>query len=447
MLTQGGGMEINMTKVLIVSLGCSKNLVDSEIMTGELIKNGFEITGDAESADVIVVNTCAFIDEAKSEAIDTILEMNTYRDRGHLKKLIVTGCMAERYKDEILRELPEVDAIVGVSRFDEIASVIKDEGDTFLGNENAAYPEQAKREISTPFYTAYLKIAEGCDNNCTYCAIPKIRGKFRSRKIEDIVSEAKKLAEDGVLELNVIAQDTAYYGTDLYGEPRLAQLLEKLCKIDGIEWIRVLYMYPERIDEKLLKVFVENKKLARYFDIPIQHINDEILKKMGRRTCRKEILEKIELIRKVLPDAVLRTSLIAGFPGETERQHEELCEFIKEVKFDRLGVFAYSREEGTPAYRLPNQIDEETKILRRDRLMEIQNGISKELCKRFIGKILPVLAEEMIDGVMCGRSIYDAPEVDGNVYFEGGEENMLGEIRNVLIKDADDYDLTGVYAE
>ena len=436
-----------MTKVLIVSLGCSKNLVDSEIMTGELIKNGFEITGDAESADVIVVNTCAFIDEAKSEAIDTILEMNTYRDRGHLKKLIVTGCMAERYKDEILRELPEVDAIVGVSRFDEIASVIKDEGDTFLGNENAAYPEQAKREISTPFYTAYLKIAEGCDNNCTYCAIPKIRGKFRSRKIEDIVSEAKKLAEDGVLELNVIAQDTAYYGTDLYGEPRLAQLLEKLCKIDGIEWIRVLYMYPERIDEKLLKVFVENKKLARYFDIPIQHINDEILKKMGRKTCRKEILEKIELIRKVLPDAVLRTSLIAGFPGETERQHEELCEFIKEVKFDRLGVFAYSREEGTPAYRLPNQIDEETKILRRDRLMEIQNGISKELCKRFIGKILPVLAEEMIDGVMCGRSIYDAPEVDGNVYFEGGEENMLGEIRNVLIKDADDYDLTGVYAE
>lgn len=436
-----------MTKVLIVSLGCSKNLVDSEIMTGELIKNGFEITGDAESADVIVVNTCAFIDEAKSEAIDTILEMNTYRDRGHLKKLIVTGCMAERYKDEILRELPEVDAIVGVSRFDEIASVIKDEGDTFLGNENAAYPEQAKREISTPFYTAYLKIAEGCDNNCTYCAIPKIRGKFRSRKIEDIVSEAKKLAEDGVLELNVIAQDTAYYGTDLYGEPRLAQLLEKLCKIDGIEWIRVLYMYPERIDEKFLKVFVENKKLARYFDIPIQHINDEILKKMGRRTCRKEILEKIELIRKVLPDAVLRTSLIAGFPGETERQHEELCEFIKEVKFDRLGVFAYSREEGTPAYRLPNQIDEETKILRRDRLMEIQNGISKELCKRFIGKILPVLAEEMIDGVMCGRSIYDAPEVDGNVYFEGGEENMLGEIRNVLIKDADDYDLTGVYAE
>lgn len=436
-----------MTKVLIVSLGCSKNLVDSEIMTGELIKNGFEITGDAESADVIVVNTCAFIDEAKSEAIDTILEMNTYRDRGHLKKLIVTGCMAERYKDEILRELPEVDAIVGVSRFDEIASVIKDEGDTFLGNENAAYPEQAKREISTPFYTAYLKIAEGCDNNCTYCAIPKIRGKFRSRKIEDIVSEAKKLAEDGVLELNVIAQDTAYYGTDLYGEPRLAQLLEKLCKIDGIEWIRVLYMYPERIDEKLLKVFVENKKLARYFDIPIQHINDEILKKMGRRTCRKEILEKIELIRKVLPDAVLRTSLIAGFPGETERQHEELCEFIKEVKFDRLGVFAYSREEGTPAYRLPNQIDEETKILRRDRLMEIQNGISKELCKRFIGKILPVLAEEMIDGVVCGRSIYDAPEVDGNVYFEGGEENMLGEIRNVLIKDADDYDLTGVYAE
>lgn len=440
-------MEINMTKVLIVSLGCSKNLVDSEIMTGELIKNGFEITGDAESADVIVVNTCAFIDEAKSEAIDTILEMNTYRDRGHLKKLIVTGCMAERYKDEILRELPEVDAIVGVSRFDEIASVIKDEGDTFLGNENAAYPEQAKREISTPFYTAYLKIAEGCDNNCTYCAIPKIRGKFRSRKIEDIVSEAKKLAEDGVLELNVIAQDTAYYGTDLYGEPRLAQLLEKLCKIDGIEWIRVLYMYPERIDEKLLKVFVENKKLARYFDIPIQHINDEILKKMGRKTCRKEILEKIELIRKVLPDAVLRTSLIAGFPGETERQHEELCEIIKEVKFDRLGVFAYSREEGTPAYRLPNQIDEETKILRRDRLMEIQNGISKELCKRFIGKILPVLAEEMIDGVMCGRSIYDAPEVDGNVYFEGGEENMLGEIRNVLIKDADDYDLTGVYAE
>lgn len=436
-----------MTKVLIVSLGCSKNLVDSEIMTGELIKNGFEITGDAESADVIVVNTCAFIDEAKFEAIDTILEMNTYRDRGQLKKLIVTGCMAERYKDEILRELPEVDAIVGVSRFDEIASVIKDEGDTFLGNENAAYPEQAKREISTPFYTAYLKIAEGCDNNCTYCAIPKIRGKFRSRKIEDIVSEAKKLAEDGVLELNVIAQDTAYYGTDLYGEPRLAQLLEKLCKIDGIEWIRVLYMYPERIDEKLLKVFVENKKLARYFDIPIQHINDEILKKMGRRTCRKEILEKIELIRKVLPDAVLRTSLIAGFPGETERQHEELCEFIKEVKFDRLGVFAYSREEGTPAYRLPNQIDEETKILRRDRLMEIQNGISKELCKRFIGKILPVLAEEMIDGVMCGRSIYDAPEVDGNVYFEGGEENMLGEIRNVLIKDADDYDLTGVYAE
>ena len=436
-----------MTKVLIVSLGCSKNLVDSEIMTGELIKNGFEITGDAESADVIAVNTCAFIDEAKSEAIDTILEMNSYRERGRLKKLIVTGCLVERYKDEILRELPEVDAIVGVSRFDEIASVIKDEGDTFLGNENAAYPEQAKREISTPFYTAYLKIAEGCDNNCTYCAIPKIRGRFRSRKIEDITAEARRLAEDGVIELNVIAQDTAYYGTDLYGEPRIAELLDELCTIDGIEWIRVLYMYPERIDEKLLNVFLKNKKLARYFDIPIQHINDEILKKMGRKTCRSEIVGKIKLIRKMLPDAVLRTSLIAGFPGETESQHEELCEFIREVKFDRLGVFAYSREEGTPAYKLPGQLDEEIKLLRRDRLMEIQNGVSKELCKRFIGKALPVLAEEMINGVMCGRSIYDAPEVDGNVYFEGGTEKMLGEIRNVLIKDADDYDLIGVCIE
>lgn len=432
-----------MTNVSIISLGCSKNLVDSEIMSGILEENGFFLTDDSENAEVIIVNTCAFIDEAKTEAINTILEMAEYKKCGRLKKLIVTGCLAERYKDEVLRELPEVDAIVGVSRFDEIADIIKSGENEFLGCENAAYPESAPRITATPFYTSYIKIAEGCDNCCTYCAIPMIRGKYRSRRIEDILTEARRLSENGTKELIVIAQDTTRYGEDLYGESRLPELLSELAKIKDFSWIRVLYMYPERITDEILNVFAENENIVNYFDIPIQHISAKVLKRMGRPCSGDDIKALISKIRAKLPGAVLRTTLMTGFPGENEEDFKELCDFVKNTKFDRLGVFAYSREEGTPADKLDGHLDEEIKCARRDRIMEIQKAISAEKCRKYIGKTLPVLAEMIADDICIGRTAFDAPEIDGNVYFTGAGEGVLGDIVNVLITDADEYDLKG----
>jgi len=429
-------------KVGMISLGCPKNLVDSEIMLGILNKDGFEITFQPEEADVIIINTCAFIEDAQSEAIETILEMAQYKEQ-NLKKLIVTGCLSQRYKEEVLSLLPEVDAVVGIDEIEKISDIIKDDEKYFVGEGCGAYPESQPRILTTPPYMAYLKIAEGCDNNCTYCAIPFIRGKFRSRKMEDILKEAEKLAEGGAAEIMVVAQDTTRYGEDIYGESKLAELLESLCKIEKIKWIRVLYTYPERLSDEIINVVRENDKIANYFDIPIQHISDSVLKRMGRRTDGKSIRELIKRIKTRIPDAVIRTSLIAGFPGESEEDFGELEAFVSEGHFSRLGVFAYSKEEGTPAFKLRGHLPEEVKKARADRIMELQNKISKEFCKGFIGKEIEVIVEGGVGDTYFGRSQQDAPEIDGKVFFTGGGDHLLGRFATVKITDADDYDLKG----
>lgn len=433
-----------MTKVGFVSLGCSKNLVDTEIMIGQLNAAGYEIVADEQKADIIIVNTCAFIDSAKEEAINTILELAHLKESGSLKKLIVTGCLSERYKEEILKELPEVDAVVGVGRFDEISEVINSDDKIFLGNKERLYPEGAPRITTTPKYMAYLKIAEGCDNNCTYCAIPMIRGKYRSRKIESIISEAETLAKDGVVEIIVIAQDTSRYGEDICKKQMLPHLLEKLSRIEGIEWIRVLYTYPERITDELISVISENEKVSTYFDIPIQHINDRILKRMNRKCSKNEIYELINNIRAKVPEAVLRTSLITGFPGETEDEFNELCDFVKWAQFDRLGVFAYSREEGTPADKLDNHLPDTVKTKRADAIMKIQQEISAQKCKKKIGITQRVLVEGKYKDKYVGRTICDAPDIDGKVIFTSDNKIQPGEFVYVKINNSGIYDLIGV---
>lgn len=429
-------------KVGMISLGCCKNTVDSEIMLGILAERGFEITFQPEEAEVIIINTCAFIEDAKSEAIDTILEMAQYKESG-LKKLIVTGCLSQRYKEEVLTLLPEVDAIVGVDEIEKIDEIILSSEKNFVGEACGSYPEGCGRILTTPAYTAYLKIAEGCDNNCTYCAIPKIRGKFRSRKIEDIIAEAKALAESGVVEINVVAQDTTRYGEDIYGESKLSELLQKLCNIEKIHWIRVLYTYPERLSDDVLNVIKENDKIAKYFDIPIQHISDNVLKRMGRKSSGESIKNLIAKIRSLMPEATIRTSLIAGFPGESEEDFEALYSFVKETKFTRLGVFPYSREEGTAADKLSDHLPEEVKKDRADAIMKLQMEISKEVCKGFIGKEVEVLVEGCACDTCFGRSAGDAPEIDGKVIFEGGGDHLIGSFATVLIEDSDEYDLKG----
>ena len=433
-----------MTKVGFVSLGCSKNLVDTEIMIGQLSAAGYEIVADEQKADIIIVNTCAFIDSAKEEAINTILEMAQLKQRGNLKKLIVTGCLSERYKEEILKEMPEVDAVVGVGRFEEISEVINSDDKIFLGNKECLYPEKAPRIITTPKYMAYLKIAEGCDNNCTYCAIPMIRGKYRSRKIENIIAEAEGLAKNGVKEIIVIAQDTTRYGEDIYKKKMLPALLEKLSLIDGIEWIRVMYAYPERITDELLSVISESEKISSYFDIPLQHINDRILKRMNRKCSKDEIYKLISKIREKIPEAVLRTSLITGFPGETEEEFNELCDFVKWARFDRLGVFAYSREEGTPADKLDNQLPDTVKAKRADIIMKIQQDISAQKCKKKIGTTERVLVEGIYKDKYVGRTISDAPDIDGKVIFTSDNKIQPGEFVCVKINNSGIYDLIGV---
>ena len=437
-----------MYKIGLVSLGCAKNQTDAEIMLGILADEGFSITPDPADADIIIVNTCGFIEAAKKESIDAILEMAEYK-KEKCRLLIATGCLAERYSDDILKEMPEVDAICGTGDYDKIAEVILDaikgEKKVISGHINRTPPERLPRILSTPPYTAYLKIADGCDNNCTYCAIPLIRGHYRSRKIVDIVEEARTLADNGVKELILIAQDTSRYGSDIYGENSLDKLLTELVKVHKIEWIRVHYFYPEAITESLIDTMAKYDKICNYIDMPVQHGNDYILRRMARRTNQKEILSKIEMIRKKMPDCTIRTSIIVGFPGETDEHFNDLYEFVKKVRFDRMGVFTYSQEEDTPAAEFADQLDEEIKEQRLDKLMTLQQGISLELNKAKIGQTLDVLVEGYDEEsfLFYGRSRGDSIEVDGKVYFATENEVSEGDIVRVKIVNADEYDLVG----
>lgn len=437
-----------MLKIALESLGCSKNLVDAEIMMGILNKKGYKLIGDFEEADIIIVNTCGFIESAKQESIQTILELGQLKETGNLKILIVTGCLAQRYADELKMEIPEIDAIVGTGSYqniDDIINGLKEEKHIVSLNDiEFAYNEDLPRYISTPAHMAYLKIGEGCDNHCTYCIIPKLRGKYRSRKMEDIIKEAKDLAQRGVKEVVVIAQDTTKYGSDLYGKDSLPELLEELAQIEGLKWIRVMYSYPESITEELVKVMKKYDNICNYFDMPIQHASNKILKLMNRRTTKEDILSKVEMIRKHMPDATIRTTIIVGFPGETEEDFKEVVDFAKLVKFDRLGAFAYSREEDTAADKLPNHLEEDVKNDRRDRLMLVQQEISQELNEKKIGNIYEVLIEEQIeDNVYIGRTQGDAEEIDSIVYVKSKEQLNVGDFVTVKINNALEYDLMG----
>ena len=437
-----------MLKIALESLGCSKNLMDAEIMTGILKEKGYEFVEEFAEANIIIVNTCGFIRDAKQESIDTIVELSQLKEFGKLKYLIVTGCLAQRYADELLEEIPEIDAIVGTGNFMNISEIIdrleSEKNVTEIGNIEFAFDETLPRYVSTPEHMAYLKIGEGCSNHCTYCIIPKLRGKYRSRKIEDIVEEAKSLASEGVKELVVIAQDTTRYGEDLYGEAKLAELLEELAGIEGIKWIRIMYSYPESITEKLIDVIAAHDNICSYFDMPIQHASNRVLKRMNRRTSKEDIRNKVEMIRSKIPDAVIRTTVIVGFPGETEEDLEELIEFMKEIKFDRLGAFAYSREEDTPADRMDGHMDEEIKEERRERVMMVQQAISEEINQKREDKVFEVLIEEEAEeGVYVGRTQGDAEEIDSVVYVNSDEELEIGSFVNVYITEAMEYDLIG----
>lgn len=426
-----------------VSLGCSKNLVDTEMMIGLFKNNNFKIVNNPKEAEIIVINTCGFIEPAKQEAINTILEMSEYKNK-KCKYLIAMGCLVERYKKDLQKLLPEVDLFLSIKEYekawDEISKLINIPEEGKYTN-----MEYLEREISTGNNMAYLKIAEGCSNRCTYCAIPAIRGPFESRKIEDVLEEAEQLAKKGVKELVVIAQDTTKYGIDLYGKPRLAELLEKLCKIEGFKWIRFLYAYPETITDELIDVVKNNEKICNYFDIPIQHISNPVLKKMNRKSNEESIKELIKKIRKEIPNVIIRTSLIVGFPGETQEDFEKLCEFVKTAKFDRMGAFTYSKEDGTPAERLPNQIHGNTKKARYNKIMKIQKEISDQKGKEKIGKTYEVLVEnKSFDGkYLVGRTYMDVPDEDGVVYIESSDTSLIGKFIKVKITDYSDYDLVG----
>ena len=437
-----------MTRIGMVSLGCPKNQVDAERMLALLKDEGYEIAYDAALSDVVIINTCGFIQSAKEEAIETILEFCTLKEEGRIKAVVVTGCLAERYRDEILTEIPQVDAVVGIGKNDELADIIRQ---IYCGEKVSAYGEKGdlcfdeKRILSTPSYMAYIKISEGCDNRCTYCAIPKIRGRFRSRRIENIVSEAESLADRGVKELVLIAQDTTRYGEDLYGESRLPELLRELVKIEGLKWIRALYLYPERITDELIDVFASEEKVVPYMDIPIQHCDKEILKRMNRLGDEQSLLELIQKIRSRVPNIILRTTLIAGFPGESKQQFESLCEFVKKARFDRLGCFAYSPEEGTAAAEFGGQLDEDTKSRRAEIIYNEQSRIMFEKNEEQIGKPLEVVCEGFDRYAECffGRSYMDAPEIDGKIFFTADEKPSPGEFIKVKITDTLDFDLLG----
>ncbi|QIB26135.1 30S ribosomal protein S12 methylthiotransferase RimO [Caloranaerobacter azorensis] len=440
------------TRVSLVTLGCSKNLVDSEVMLGIIKENGYLLTQDLDVADIIIINTCGFIKDAKEESIDTIIELGEYKKIGNCKRLIVTGCLAERYKEEILKELPEVDAVVGTGNLKDIVNVIeaveKDKRILKAGDINNFDYDILPRFISSSNPVAYVKIAEGCNNFCTYCIIPKIRGKYRSRRIEKIIEEVKKLVEIGKKEIILIAQDTTKYGLDLYGKVRLPELLDELNKIEGLEWIRLQYLYPDDFTDELIDSIKRNEKVVKYVDIPIQHINNRILKRMNRKTTKERIIDLINKLRSRVPNIIIRTTLIVGFPGETEQEFKELCEFVKNTKFDRLGVFAYSKEEDTPAANFEDQVDEIVKEERKSIIMEIQKQISFEKNREKIGNIYKVLVEEQIekteDGLIyLGRSYMDSPEIDGLVYIHSKYRLNLGDFVNVKIFDCLEYDLIG----
>ncbi len=437
-------------KVLMVSLGCDKNLVDSEVMLGLLKKAGHEITNDETKAEAVIINTCAFIRDAQEESINTIIEYGKLKETASLRKLIVTGCLSQRYKDEILSELPEIDVILGSANYDDIVRAIDSDDKAIISDINYLADKVDDRIVMAGASVEYLKIAEGCNKMCTYCAIPYIRGRYRSIPMESLLKSARQLVAQGVKELVLVAQETTLYGVDIYGHRALPELLHELCKIDELKWIRLLYCYPEEITDELIDVIAKEDKICNYLDIPIQHSEDEILKKMGRHTSRKDITELIAKLKNKIPDIAIRTTIISGFPGETDELHEKLLDFVNEMEFDRLGVFTYSPEEGTPAALFDNQVDEGLAEKRRDEIMALQQEISYEKNWALIGKIFDVLIEGYIpdDDMYVGRTYRDAPDVDGMVFIEAPYEIMSGTFVKVKITDANEYDLIGgIYDE
>lgn len=436
-------------KILFVSLGCDKNLVDSERMLGSLTGAGYEFTDDETEAEVIVVNTCCFIGDAKEESINTLLEMAKQKETGKCRVLIAAGCLAQRYKDEVIKEIPEVDGILGTTSYDRIVQVVEDtlggKTDAEFEDINILHEKEARRVLTTGGHYAYLKIAEGCNKHCTYCVIPSVRGKYRSVPMEALVEEAKELASGGVRELILVAQETTLYGVDLYGEKKLPALLRELAKIPGIHWIRMLYCYPEEITDELIETIKTEEKVCNYMDIPIQHASDRILSRMGRKTNRKEITERLTKLREEIPDMAIRTTMITGFPGETEEDVEELLDFVDEMEFERLGVFPYSQEEGTPAAVMEDQVSDEVKEERRDRVMELQQEISLDHGQDMIGRELEVFIEGQVadENAYVGRTYMDAPGVDGYIFVNTGLELMSGMFVRVRVTGALEYDLIG----
>ena len=433
-------------KVGMISLGCPKNQVDGEVLLAKLADAGFKIVNTIEDSDIMIVNTCGFIEAAKTEAIETILEVAEYKNAGIISAIVVTGCLAERYKDDVLSELPEVDAVVGIGANSDIGKICQK---ALCGISTANFPNKCylplneKRMLSTPPHWAYLKIAEGCDNRCAFCAIPGIRGKFRSRPMVEVIDEAKTLAAKGIKEVILIAQDTTKYGQDIYGEYKLASLLKELVKIDGIEWIRLYYCYPQRITDELIEVIRDNEKICSYIDVPLQHSDATVLRNMRRVGTGEDYKALIAKMRKEIPDLALRTTLMVGFPGETDEQFENLCSFIKDVKFDRMGCFAFSPEEDTPAYDMDNQLDDDVKNHRQEILMDLQYGISESLNKSRVGKTYKVIVDSVKDNVCVGRSYMDSPEIDTGIIFSSTPDIKIGDFVNVKITDVDGYDLIG----
>lgn len=437
-------------KVGMISLGCPKNQVDGEALLAKLAAAGYQIVNEIENSDVMIVNTCGFIEDAKREAIDTILEVAQYKEAGIISALVVTGCLAERYQDEILKEMPEVDAVIGIGAN---ADIVKVCDKALCGIQTSNYPNKCylpiddERVLSTPSHWAYLKIAEGCDNRCSYCAIPGIRGKFRSRKIESVIDEAKSLVNRGVKEIILVAQDTTKYGQDLYGEYSLDKLLKELVKIDGLEWIRLFYCYPQRITDSLIEVIANEDKVCKYIDIPLQHSDATVLKNMNRVGDGNDYRALLDKMRKAIPDLALRTTFMVGFPGETDEQFENLCDFVKDMKFDKMGCFTFSPEEDTPAFDMDNQIDEDVKKRRQEVLMNAQYSITEASNKSRVGNVYKVIIDSFADGKYTGRSYMDSPEIDSGIIFTSNKKLNIGDFVNVKITDFDGYDLIGEHYE
>ena len=442
-------VEKDFMKILFVSLGCDKNLVDSERMLGMLSEKGFTFTDDENQADIVVVNTCCFIGDAKEESINTLLQMSRLKEEGRIQVLIAAGCLAQRYREEIQKEIPQVDAVIGTMAIADIADAVEKalggKARNYYEDINARPVAEGKRVVTTGGHFAYLKIAEGCDKHCTYCIIPKVRGSYRSIPMESLLKEAEHLAEEGVKELILVAQETTLYGVDLYGKKTLPTLLERLAEIDGISWIRLLYCYPEEITDELVQVIATQPKVCHYLDIPIQHASDSILRRMGRKTNKKELEGQIKKLRERIPDICLRTTLISGFPGETQEDFEELYRFVNEMEFDRLGVFAYSQEEDTPAAVMPDQVEESVKEARRDELMELQQEIAFEKAEDMVGRILTVMIEGKVadEDVYVGRTYKDAPGVDGYLFVNTSASLMTGDFVKVQVTGSNEYDLIG----